>query len=145
MTTLQDFVSSSLPPVGLLRRLAAIFYDSLLLFSVLFFATGLFIALISADSSTHPVLQIYLLIVSFFYFAGFWRRGGQTLGMMAWQIQVQSLEGQTVTWWQIVRRFVMAILSWSIFGLGFFWALWDKKGRTWHDWASGTRLVRRPS
>ncbi len=143
MITAQDSVPSSLPPVGLLRRFAAIFYDSLLLFSVLFFATGLFNALISADSSTHPILQIYLLIVSFFYFAGFWRRGGQTLGMMAWQIQVQSLEGYTVTWWQMVQRFVMAIISWSIFGLGFFWALWDKEGRTWHDRASRTQLVRR--
>jgi uncharacterized RDD family membrane protein YckC len=137
----QNLAIKSFPPAGLLRRFAAILYDSLLLFSVLFFATGLFLVVIPMESSTQPIFRIYILMVSFLYFAWSWLRGGQTLGMMAWQIQLQPIEGKQITLWLAVRRFVMAIFSWLILGLGFFWAIWDKEGRTWHDWASETRLV----
>jgi uncharacterized RDD family membrane protein YckC len=137
----QNLAIKSFPPAGLLRRFAAILYDSLLLFSVLFFANGLFIVVIPIESSMQLLLQqLYLLMVSFLYFAWSWLRGGQTLGMMAWQIQLQPIEGKQITVWLMVRRFVMAIFSWFL-GLGFFWAIWDKEGRTWHDWASETRLV----
>jgi uncharacterized RDD family membrane protein YckC len=135
----QNIAVKSVPPAGLLRRFAAILYDSLLLFSLLFFATGLFMVVVPMESSTQPLLQLYLLLVSFLYFAWSWLRGGQTLGMMAWQIQLQPIDGKKITVWLVVRRFVMAIFSWLVLGLGFFWAI--KDGRTWHDRASETRLV----
>lgn len=137
----QNLAAKSFQPAGLLRRFAAILYDSLLLFSVLFFATGLFLVVTPIDSNTQPIFRIYILMVSFLYFAWSWLRGGQTLGMMAWQIQLQPIDGKKMTVWLVVRRFVMAIFSWLVLGLGFFWAVWDKEGRTWHDWASETRLV----
>jgi len=127
--------------VGLFRRLGAILYDSFLLISVLFFATGLFQIGWPVDSITMPWFRIYLLIISYLYFSSSWLWGGQTLGMMAWRIRLQSTTDTKITWWSTLRRFIIAIISWSIIGLGFWWALGDKQKRTWHDLASETRLV----
>jgi uncharacterized RDD family membrane protein YckC len=128
---------------GLLRRLAAIFYDSLLLFSVLFFAT--FPTLLwtggRAVAPANPALQAYLLGVAFLYFAWPWTRGGQTLGMRAWGLRVVQGNGASMTWAQAGLRFAGAVLSWGALGAGFLWVLVDKDGLAWHDRWSGTRLV----
>jgi uncharacterized RDD family membrane protein YckC len=124
---------------SLLRRFMAIFYDSLLLFAVLFFAAALAYPITQGQISL--AYQLYLLSISFFYFAWPWRHGGQTLGMKAWRIQLQSVMDKPITWQQTLLRFGMAIVSWSVLGMGFLWALFDKQRRTWHDWISETHLV----
>ena len=128
---------------GLLRRLAAIFYDSLLLFSVLFFATFPVLLLTRghAVAPANPALQIYLLAIAFLYFAWPWIRGGQTLGMRAWGLRVVQANGARITWAQAALRFAGALLSWAALGAGFLWGLVDRDGLTWHDRLSGTRLV----
>lgn len=134
--------SEKLQPASLLRRFIAMIYDSLLLFSVLFFAAAL------AYPVTHGQVslgfQIYLLVLCFLYFAWPWLRGGQTLGMKAWRIQLQTIDDKPLTWRQTGLRFLMAIVSWLALGIGFFWAIVDKQQRTWHDWASDSRIVLRP-
>jgi uncharacterized RDD family membrane protein YckC len=128
---------------GLLRRLAAIFYDTLLLFSVLFFATLLVLWLTGgrAIEPHHPLYTAYLLLIAFFYFAWSWLHGGQTLGMRAWRIRIQRSNGTSVSWRQALVRFVTALASWLPLGLGFLWALVDKDKMTWHDRLSKTVLV----
>jgi uncharacterized RDD family membrane protein YckC len=132
----------NLPSASLLRLLIAIIYDSFLLFSMLLVAAALAYPVTGGQVSLG--YQIYLLIVCFFYFAWPWLRGGQTLGMKAWRIQVQSINGKALSWRQALLRFLMAILSWLVLGIGFFWAIVDKQHRTWHDWVSETRIVLRP-
>lgn len=112
-----DFI---LPPLAsLARRLAAILYDSLLLIGVLFIAValvlGLAVAIQGSDSVQlhsplrgHPLFSMYLLLVCFFFYAGFWRHGGQTLGMRAWRLQIQRADGQTVSWRQALVRFLVS-------------------------------------
>ena len=39
-------------------------------------------------------------------------------------------------------RMVVGLVGLSLLGLGYLWALWDKDGRTWHDMAAGTAVVR---
>ncbi len=129
---------------SLSRRLAAILYDSLLLAGILFVATAIILPLngghaFNAGQYAYPG---YLLIVSFFFFAWFWTHGGQTLGMRAWKIKLSTESGQNVNWLQSLVRFVAAILSWTTFGMGFVWILFDPKNNSWHDLASNTRLTR---
>ncbi len=135
--------TASLPRCGLLRRLAAIFYDTLLLAAVLIVATIPSLALINpkAPSTQHPVLTIWLFLVSFFFFAWFWIHGGQTLGMRAWRIRIQTREGRPISWWQSMLRFLVAFVSWGAVGLGFLWCLVDKEKMTWHDRYSESVLV----
>lgn len=130
-------------PAGLLRRLGAILYDSLLLFAVLFFATALVLPLTGGQAIAphNPFYTSYLFFVSFFFFAWFWTHGGQTLGMRAWRIRVQQRNGSPITWTQALLRFMTAIASWLLLGAGFLWALIDKEKMTWHDRYSQTMLV----
>ena len=138
--------TATLPRCGLLRRLAAILYDTLLLAAVLVVATipSLFLIDPKAPTQEHPILTIWLFLVSFFFFAWFWIHGGQTLGMRAWRIKIQTRDGQRISWWQAMLRFLVAMASWGALGLGFLWSLVDKEKMTWHDRYSETVLVLLP-
>ncbi|EDN67252.1 conserved hypothetical protein, membrane [Beggiatoa sp. PS] len=107
---------------GLLRQFMAIFYDSLLLLSALFFAAALAYPITHGQVSL--IFQIYLLTVCFFYFAWPWLHGGQTLGMKTWRIQLQSNQDRPITKQQVLLRFSIAIVSWLALGIGFFGSLW---------------------
>ena len=132
---------------SLLRRLAAIFYDALLLVGVLFVAS-LPLPFIPQDIDDvwwiRLLVQAYLLLVCLLFFAWFWVHGGQTLGMRAWRLQVTKSDGSPITWNSAVIRFFSAILSWLVFGLGFLWVLVDKERKAWHDRLSNTTLSLEP-
>lgn len=127
---------------GFFRRLAAIFYDLLLLIAVLFVATAVLLPLNAGNAFTSRqfFFPIYLLLVSFFFYAWFWTHGGQTLGLRAWKIRVLTFDMQPISWKQALLRFLAAIVSWSFFGLGFLWILIDKNQRSWYDHLSQTAL-----
>lgn len=73
-----------------------------------------------------------------------WRRGGQTLGMRPWRLQVVAAGGGAPTRRQLWLRYAVGTLSLLALGLGFWWSLVDRQRLSWHDRASGTRLLRRP-
>jgi uncharacterized RDD family membrane protein YckC len=136
----------NLPRCGLMRRLAAILYDGMLLLALLFFVSGLHLAIVGRgeDASSTPDLirSIFVVLSAFGFFAWFWLHGGQTLGMRAWRIRLQSRRGGgRITLWQALLRFLVAIVSWLAFGVGFFWSLFDKEKLTWHDRYSMSELV----
>jgi len=141
-------IEPSLPAAGLLRRLAAILYDSLLL-SALWFAVATALLALSGGRLSAPdrplwllyVFRATLLLVTFLFFGWFWTRGGQTLGMRAWRLKVIADREQPLTWTQAARRFAAAGLSWAALGLGFLWVTVDSEKRAWHDRLSGTRVV----
>lgn len=138
-----DFSQSEIPTPSLVRRFAAIFYDSLLLLSVLFFGSVPVLVLTRGEAVPpgHPLYTAYLLVLSFLYFSWFWTHGGQTPGMRAWKIQLRSRNGGAVTWRQTFIRFSCAVPSWVFLGAGFLWALVDKNQLTWHDNLSKTLLT----
>lgn len=72
-----------------------------------------------------------------------WRKGGQTLGMRPWRLRVVSAGGLAPPSWRALGlRYTVATLSTLLVGAGFWWAWVDRDRLTWHDRASGTRLVR---
>ena len=127
---------------GLLRRLGAILYDSLLLLGLLMLATALLMPI------THRAIEIdniayrlYLLAVVAGYFAGFWLARGQTLGMRAWKIRLIRSDGQALTLSDVSLRLLFSLLSWAPLGLGFWWTLRSDRRLAWHDLWSGTELA----
>lgn len=132
---------------SLLRHLAAVMYDALLLLAVLFVATIIVLALNSGATFLPEqrllihFFRIYLLAVSYLFFGWFWTHGGQTPGLRAWKIKVLTNNGNTINWQQALARFCWALLSWAACGLGFIWVLFDKNNLSWHDKLSKTRLV----
>lgn len=144
-------VSSHLPvtgspgsrPPGLGRRLAACLYDGLVLVAVLMVAGAAWVTL--ARTAAPPgdwLFRAYLLAVSALFFGVFWRRG-ETLGMRAWKLRLETTGGRLPGWGHVLLRFATAIVSWAALGLGFLWVLVDREKLAWHDRLSGTRLVLR--
>ncbi len=107
---------------GLLRRIAAMTYDALLLTALLIFATAP-VTLFTGGEATrsgNPFVSSWLFMVSFMFFAWFWMHGGQTLGMRAWKIRLQQEGGQAISLWQALLRFMTGLPAWIAFGLGGF-------------------------
>jgi len=130
-------------PASLWRRLAALFYDSLLLMALWFLATALLLPLTGGEAipPNNPLLSTYLLFISFFFYGWFWRHGGQTLGMRAWKLQLRNLRAGPVTWLQVLLRFIVALPAGLLGGIGYLWILVDKQKLSWHDRYSETRIV----
>lgn len=135
-----------LPAAGLLRRLAALFYDLLLLTATLFIATALLLTATGGEAiaAGNPLFRAFVFLLCYLYFAVFWLRGGQTLGMKTWRLRLVRADGLPLRVPDTMMRFAVGLLSAALAGLGFLWALVDRDRRTWHDRAAGTRLVRLP-
>lgn len=89
----------------------------------------------------NPLFTIYLLLILFLFPAWFWVHGGQTLGMRAWKIKIESKQGGNLTWIKAFYRWLAALASILSFGAGYLWLLFDRDKQTFHDRISGTRMV----
>jgi uncharacterized RDD family membrane protein YckC len=122
---------------GLLRRLAALAYEAVLLFAVGFFAAWLFFFASGGRDATAGVLryalQIFILAVFAAYFLWCWLRSGQTLAMKAWGIRLVD-----VTPRKALVRFALAA---ALLPVSILWALLDRDRQFLHDRLAGTRLV----
>ena len=148
-----------LPSANLPRRLAAMLYDAMLLFGVLFTATiptlffdGAPQQSVSNEQVVHELptisvgwpFQLYLLVISIGFFCLFWRKNGQTLGMQAWRIKLEDCAGNRITYLQCMKRLLGAAVSLSCLGAGYWWVWLDKNHMSWHDRWSQTRVVQLP-
>lgn len=140
-------------PAGLLRRFAAMVYDSLLLMAV-GLAYGAVVTLLNvfiqgAPSDGEAIqwglwrLPVFIGLVAvwvgFFYY--FWGRSGQTLGMRAWRLKLlEEGSDRLATPQQRLARGLIAPLSLLIGGLGYFWLWVDPKRHTLHGRLTGTRV-----
>ena len=110
-------------PAGLLRRLAALAYDWLLLAALLFGFTFLVIALRGGEA-VEPAswwFNACLIAVGFAFFGWFWTHGGQTLGMRAWKLRLERIDGEALQWSDAARRYVSSWILAFPPGLGFLW------------------------
>ena len=105
------------PAAGLLRRLAALTYDCLLLFAILFVGTMALLPLTHGEAitpasqgpGTYLAYRGYLALLALGYFGLAWTRGGQTLGMMAWRIRLGAPNGSTPGWPSAASRFALGL------------------------------------
>ncbi len=144
---MSDSISNAETPT-LLRRLAAIVYDLLLIIALLVAAVALIIIPLGIGwdikpekISSHPLYQLYLLSVIVGFYCWFWLRGGQTTGMRAWRFKLVRDDGKPLRLIDALLRQLAALLSLVALGIGFLWSLWDAERLTWHDRLTGTRLV----
>ena len=137
-------MTSELPPPGFPRRLGAMFYDTLLLLALLMMLSYPYVWLTGGDKPgliVKTLYQFYLLAICFFYYAGFWVRGGQTLGLRTWRMKLVTKDGGPITWSIALRRFAYAWISLLCLGLGFLWIMYNRDKLAWHDRWSETRLI----
>jgi uncharacterized RDD family membrane protein YckC len=149
---------NQLMPAFLARRLGALLYDTLVSIAIMMCITGIYMAIhnlvvgaeqyqaiTDAGRTTHdPLLSSILFISLFTFFAYFWTKNGQTLGMQAWQLRIQNSDNTHINLKQALVRFMIAIISIGAGGLGYIWMLIDKKDRTWQCILSDTEIIRVP-
>lgn len=143
---------------SLMRRIAAMCYDSLLCIALMMVTTGVYMMIAykvlgavtytsineSGKSINDPLLSSVLFIVLFGFFGYFWTRTGQTLGMQVWHLRIQNTDNSAIGWMQALMRFMMAGISAACFGLGYVWVLIDKQNRSWQCIFSDSQVVRIP-
>ena len=129
------------------RRLTAILYDALLVLAMVAVvnatALGVLVKLTSGEQQVLAphLVQLLTLFSIIGFFMVFWLKSGQTLGMQAWRIQLQTTKGARPRVHQCLLRCCIAVPALFFGGLGYWWSAFDPLGRRWHDWSSGTRIV----
>lgn len=94
------------------RRLAALLYESVLLFGVIFLA-GLAFSLVLQQRNGytyHRLMAVWIALVAGAYFVGFWRSGGQTLPMKTWRLRVVGPDGAPPSTGRAALRYLAAWL-----------------------------------
>lgn len=160
----------SLQSAGLIRRLLAGFYDSLLVIALWFLGTTLLLPFTGGEGipAEHPGYLLYLIAITGLFFYWFWSRNGQTLGMQAWRVRITRTDGQAPGHSAIMLRtaLLLGLILATLYGLtlltlesipdwfaipllipmaaSMLWVLIDPRGRSLHDRLSGTRVVRVP-
>lgn len=150
---------------GVLRRIAAMLYEALVIAAILFIATLLFhgAAVERLTGASRAILQVYLVTVLGAYFVWFWQRG-QTLPMKAWRLRVTLRNGDKIPAARALARYLVAaitigttfaaglylrehpgsLLTWIALAPGILsvgWALVDPDRQCLYDRAAGTRLI----
>jgi uncharacterized RDD family membrane protein YckC len=133
-------------PAPLWRRLASALYDALVLVAIVMVVVMAEMFLRGAahsDSNVYVLRALELLAITL-YCGLSWTRGGQTLGMRAWRLQVRRVDGGALNWPTALARVAFALLAWLPLGLGVLWCAIDPRKRAWHDTLSGTEVVLLP-
>lgn len=150
-----DAISTPKPAALLGWRLLALVYDlfpalALWMLAAAAFTFGFHVAGHPAGENIAPfsALQLALWLLCWLLTGAYavlsWRHGGQTLGMRPWRLRVAGADGGDAPWRALLKRYAVGTLSLLLAGAGFWWAWIDRERLTWHDRASGTRLLRAP-
>lgn len=151
---------------SLKRRLAALVYESLLMFGVGMAATFVYSSLTEMRHALQgrAGLMTVLYTVGAVYFVWFWTHGGQTVATKAWHIRVVDTHGRPVGAARALFRYFLSSVAWflaapsiaqfsglstgGVVGVSVIWVLayaaaarLNPGGQFWHDVVCGTRLV----
>lgn len=133
-------MSNNSTPLSLLfRRSAAFLYDCLLLIALFFLITSIALAFNNGQAIQHFGFYIGLYLFAFFFFDWFWRHGGQTLGMRAWRLKVEDIEGGSITFNQSAKRYFSGTL---LFGFTLLYIVISARSQALHDIVSKTIITR---
>ncbi|MBU9615281.1 RDD family protein [Burkholderia multivorans] len=94
------------------RRLAAMLYEAVLLFGVVFFA-GLAFGLATQQRNGlvhHNLLAAWIALVVGAYFVWFWTHGGQTLPMKTWRLRLEAANGRPLRAGHAIVRYALGWL-----------------------------------
>lgn len=131
-------------PASLGKRLLAMLYDLMLIMAIWMTAGFVGVGLNDGEAVEGPLFKTALFLVTFLFFGFFWTRNGQTLGMQAWRLRVQTLDGYRLSWSRSLARFMLSIFSWIPLGLGYLWILFSDERLAWHDKLTESCVVQLP-
>lgn len=139
---------------SLMRRVAAMIYDALLVIAISIFygavMAGLNVAVKGAPATGERIswgifgvgVFIGWLLIIVLFFCYFWHKSGQTLGMKTWRMKiVDSASSFHPTYSQCVIRLIGALFSLSCVGIGYMFMYTNAERQTLHDKISGTHTL----
>jgi uncharacterized RDD family membrane protein YckC len=160
-----------LPTPSLMRRIAALPYEGLLLLALVLIASFPIAGLkgLTLDGIPHFFYQAYLFAVTAFYYIWQWQKTGQTLPMKTWRFRVVTQSGERLTWQRALIRYIWALVFFGpacvgillfffparlspVITMWFFlplmatilYARFDRDGQFLHDRLASTRLEDAP-
>mgnify|MGYP001315211685 CR=1 FL=1 len=129
----------------MLKMLAALLYDCLvlmgLIFAVMALQVGLYQILDLTDEQHTWFKQLLILTTLYAYYSVSYYKQGQTIGMKAWKLKLVQQDGSLATRQQILIRWLCAILSVPLLGLGHWSALFRQDRRSLVDLISKTQII----
>ncbi|MCK4899010.1 MAG: RDD family protein [Anaerolineales bacterium] len=75
------------------------------------------------------------------YYIFFWIIAGYTPGKAFMGLRIITTDGQKISFFRAILRYLAYFLSAGLFFLGFFWILIDDRRQGWHDKIAGTLVV----
>lgn len=130
-----------LRPAGFWRRGAALGADALWLFCVsgaltwLLFGTPLSAGAGLASGLIHDLLPAVVFVAG-------WRWFGMTPGKLLLELRVVDVRGGGhPTLMRSILRYLGYFISALPLGLGFLWAVFDRRNEAWHDKLARTRVM----
>jgi uncharacterized RDD family membrane protein YckC len=136
--------SAATRPAGFWIRFVAVLIDGVVLLAaqgILFGAGWMMLGGgMNAGTLVRGATSLFSSIIGAGYSIVFHWQWGQTLGKMALQIRVVSVEGGPLSFGQSVGRYFATFLSALILGIGFMMAGARSDKRALHDLLAGTRV-----
>jgi len=120
-----------------MKRLAAFLIDFMLLFGIY----------LMADDAVNGkglslIILFTVLIIPAIYLIIFWVLAGATPGMLIFRLRMRKLKtGRKPDLLTALWRFIIFLISWFSFFLGFLWQFWDSRNQTWADKISGCVIM----
>ena len=137
-------VFTAIRPAGFWIRVVAVLIDGVVLIVAqgILFGAGwmLWGSGLSAGMAVKGATQLFSSLIGAAYTIAFHWIWGQTLGKMALQIRVVSMDGGPLSFGQAVGRYFATFLSALILGIGFVMAGVRSDKRALHDLLAGTRV-----
>lgn len=156
------------PTPSLIRRLACLVYEGLLLFGLSLLPGALGALFVALTGKAHPLqgdaaLRVAAFILFAVYFTWFWSARGQTLPMQTWHIRVTTADGRPLSQARALARYIAACAWFAPAALLSQWQGWQgwkalgaiglgvatyallsllhPQRQFWHDALCRTRLV----
>jgi uncharacterized RDD family membrane protein YckC len=139
---------------GFFRRSCAFYIDVAIIFALSYFLFYLTYVAYTVGLAAHgqvltldrlgfflSILGVMWIFLAAGYFVLLHGMDGRTVGKWLLGLRVVTVYGNPITYGQAFSRFVCTIPS-ALFGLGFFWILWSREKRGWHDILARTWVIK---
>lgn len=126
------------------KRFFALVYDGLILIG-LWLTSGFLVVLATSGAPPIWLTQAILFLITFGYLIVSWVKGGQTLGLRAWRLQVIEEHQIKVTWTSAIMRTVSGLITLAPLGLTLMTAFLNAERKTVYDRWSHTQIISQAS
>jgi uncharacterized RDD family membrane protein YckC len=124
---------------GFWSRFRAYLFDSLIVGFVVQFLAGSWLPIRDGGYGVGVLGLVAILASPLYFWIG--NSLGGTIGKRVAGLAVVDEAGRPPGLMRGGVRYIVSLASGLVFGLGYFWMIWDEQKQTWHDKAAGTHVV----